>query len=74
MIALIVAHPNFEKLFILYTDVSGKDIGAILYQKDDQGKEHIIVCASRTLNQYEKNYPITEKEYLAIIWSIKKFQ
>ncbi len=66
-IALIVAYPNFEKPFILYTDASGKGIMAVLYQKDDQDKERIIACANRVLNQHEKNYPITEKECLAIV-------
>ena len=66
-IAPIVAHPNFEKPFILYMDASSEGIRAVLHQKDDQGKEHIIVCASRALNQHEKNYPITEKECLAIV-------
>ena len=46
----IVAHPNFEKSFILYTDASGKGIRAVLYQKDNQDKERIIACASRALN------------------------
>ncbi len=48
--APIVVHPNFEKPFILYTDVSGEGIGAILYQKNDQDKERIIACVSRALN------------------------
>src|SRR6266498_470583 len=69
----IVAHPDFEKPFILYTDASGKGIGAVLHQKDDQDKERIIACVSRALNQHEKNYPITEKECLAIVWDIEKF-
>ena len=67
MIAPIVAYSDFEKPFILYMDASGEGIRAVLHQKDDQGKERIIACASRALNQYEKNYPITEKECLAII-------
>ena len=67
MMAPIVAYPNFEKPFILYTDASEEGIGAVLHQKDDQGKERIIACASRVLNQYEKNYPITKKECLAIV-------
>ncbi len=71
--ASIVAHPDFEKPFILYTDTSEKDIGAVLHQKDDQNKERIIACASRALNQHEKNYPITEKKCLVIVWGIEKF-
>ncbi len=71
--ASIVAHPNFEEPFILYMDVSGEGIGAVLHQKDDQGKECIIACTSKALNQHEKNYPIIEKECLAIVWDIEKF-
>src|SRR6266540_2112087 len=71
--APIVAHPNFEKLFILYTDAFEEGIGAVLHQKDDQGKERIIAYVSRALNQHEKNYPIIEKECLAIVWGIEKF-
>ncbi len=71
--ALIVAHPNFEEPFILYTDAFGEGIRAVLHQKDDQGKERIIACTSRALNQHEKNYSITEKECLAIVWGIEKF-
>ena len=69
----IVAYPNFKKSFILYTDISEEGIRAVLHQKDDQGKEHIIAYTSRVLNQYEKNYLIIEKECLAIVWNIEKF-
>jgi len=48
--ASIIAYSNFEKLFILYTNISEEGIGAVLYQKDDQSKECIIACVSRTLN------------------------
>jgi len=35
MIAFIVAHPNFEKPFILYMDAFEEGIGAVLHQKDN---------------------------------------
>ncbi len=70
----VVAHPNFDKLFILYTDASGRDVGAVLHQKDEDGREWIITCASRTYNEYEKKYPITEQECLAIVWGVEKFK
>jgi len=31
IIALIVAHSNFEKPFVLYTDISREGIRAVLY-------------------------------------------
>ncbi len=56
----MVAYLNFNKLFILYTDVSGGGVGAVLHQKGDDGRERIIACVSRTFNEYEKKYLITE--------------
>src|SRR6266542_6154481 len=47
----IVAYSDFEKPFILYMDASGEGIAAVLNQKDNQGKERIIACVSRALNQ-----------------------
>ncbi len=50
IMAPIVAYPNFKKPFILYTNIFREGIGAVLYQKNDQGKECIIAYASRALN------------------------
>ena len=58
--APMIAHPNFDKLFILYTDASEGSVGVVLHQKDDDGREKIIACISRTYNEHEKKYPITE--------------
>jgi len=69
----ILAYPDFERSFILYTDASTFALGAILSQNDDRKKEHVIAYASRTLNRHERNYSITELECLAVVWSVKHF-
>jgi hypothetical protein len=69
----ILAYPDFEKPFILYTDASSFALGAILAQKDDEKKEHVLAYASRTLNKHERNYGVTELECLAVVWAVKHF-
>ena len=69
----ITAFPDFSQSFRLYTDASTAGLGAILGQVRE-GKERIICCASRSLNQAEKPYPTTKLECLAIVWAIAKFR
>ena len=69
----ITAFPDFSQAFRLYTDASTAGLGAILAQVRD-GKERIIFCASRALNQAEKSYPATKLECLAIVWAVAKFR
>jgi hypothetical protein len=70
--APVLAYPNYEKPFVLYTDACVMGLGAVLSQNDDAGQEHPIVFLSRSLTDAEKNYSITELECLAIVWSVKK--
>ena len=69
----ITAFPDFSQAFQLYTDASTAGLGAILAQVRD-GKERIICCASRSLNQAEKAYPTIKLECLAIVWAVAKFR
>ncbi len=74
MEAPILQYPDFGKQFILYTDASGTGLGAVLSQKDEEKRERVIAYASRSLNKAERNYGITDKECLAVIWAIKHFE
>lgn len=65
----ILARPDFSKIFTLTTDASKFAIGAVLSQ---DGKP--VCFASRTLNPREVNYSVTEKELLAIVWSVRYFR
>ena len=69
----ITAFPDFSLPLRLYTDASTAGLGTILAQVRE-GKERIICCASRSLNQAEKAYPATKLECLAIVWAVAKFR
>ncbi len=62
----ILLHPDPQKPFIVECDASNYAIGSILSQKDENGKLHPVAYYSRSLNNAEINYSITEKELLAI--------
>src|ERR1044072_4868218 len=68
----ILAHPDYEKEFILYTDASYTGLGFILVQKDDQGREHPVRYGERKLQPAERNYTITDLECLGIVWEVRK--
>ena len=43
-------------------------------QIDDQGREVIVACISRSLNKHEANYSSFEGEMLAAVWAVKTFR
>ncbi|CAG8579725.1 20513_t:CDS:2, partial [Gigaspora rosea] len=70
----VLAYPIFDQEFLLFTDASGIAIGAILSQKDVQDRKRVISYTSRILTSAEKNYSVTEQEYLAVIWAVTYFR
>lgn len=51
----------------LETDCSGFALGGVLAQEDEDGKRHAVAYYSRRLTPAEYNYPIHDKEMLAIM-------
>ena len=74
--APVLSYPSFKshEPFILETDASGRDLGAVLAQKQHDGLVHPIVFASHALSSHERNYSITELETLAVVWAAKLFR
>lgn len=58
---------------LVMSDASPTGLGAILIQVDTKGEHRIISYASKALSDTEKRYCQTEKEALALVWSVEKF-
>lgn len=71
--APILKFPDYSKEFHIYTDASDYGIGAILSQ-EYKGIMHPISCISRTLNQAQRNYSVTKKEALALVYALEQFR
>ena len=70
----VLVYPDFAKPFVLHTDASGKGLGAVLEQIQDDGNHHPVAFTSRTLSKHEVKYGITELETLAVTWALRHFR
>ena len=68
--APILAFPDFDKPFLLETDASGRGLGAILSQKQADGRYHPIAYASHVMNETEQRYHSNKQEFLALKWAV----
>ena len=57
-------------MFHVYVDASNVAMGSVLSQKDPKGCDHPIYYASRQLIPAERNYTVTEREALGMIYSV----
>lgn len=69
----VLIFPDYSKEFILCTDASDIGLGGILMQ-ERKGKLQPIAYASRLCTAAERNYSITERETLAIIYCLEHFR
>ena len=68
-----MALPNPEYPFSVVCDASDFAIGSALLQTDAAGRERVIVFEPRQLQAAEMNYPVHDKELLAMKYAVLKF-
>jgi len=69
----VLAYPDPALEYILNTDASDQNVGAVLSQVQE-GREVVVAYYSKSLSPTERNYCTTRKELLAVIKSVKHFR
>ena len=68
----VLVFPNFDKPFLLETDAFKEGLGAVLFQKQDDGHYHPVAFGSQTLTPSKQNYHSSKLKFLALKWSVTK--
>ena len=66
----VLAFADYTKDFLLKTDASKEGLGAVLSQKQEDGRFHPVAYGSQALTMHEKNYHSTKLEFLPLKWAI----
>ena len=69
----VLAHYDPDLPVRVACDASPYGLGAVLSHMMSDGSEKPVAFASRTLNRAEINYSQIDKEALALVWGIRKF-
>ena len=68
--ATVLVFPDFDKPFLLEMDASKEGLGAVLSQKQSDGRYHPVTFGSCSLTLSERNYHSSKLEFLVLKWSI----
>ena len=70
----VLVHYGPEKELVVSCDASPYGIGAVLAHVMIDGSQRPVAYASGTLSTAERNYAHLDKEALAVVFAVKKFQ
>lgn len=71
--SLVLIYPNFDKMFVLFTDSGNNTVGTILVQINENKVDNPIAYYSKMLSKAKRNHSVTKREYLAENLAIKNF-
>ena len=66
---VVLAYPDYSKVFQVYTDASSTQLGSVITQSNRP-----LAFFSRKLSETQRKYSVTEIELLAIVETLKEFK
>ena len=69
----ILKLPDCDKAFVLRTDASDTGLGAVLLQRHDDTLFPVAYISKKLLPR-ERNFATVERECLAVVWAVQRFQ
>jgi transposase InsO family protein len=70
----VMAYPNLQKPYRLYTDACDYAVGGILVQVDDTGLERVVQYISHQLSPTQRRWATIEKEAYAVVYALTKLR
>ncbi|CAM4308778.1 unnamed protein product [Caretta caretta] len=70
----VLRAPDFDKPFLLTTEASKRDVGAVLMQEGPDQEFHPVVFLSKKLSERESHWSIREKECYTIVYALEKLR
>ncbi len=66
---VVLSNPDYSQEFVIYTDVSSKQLGAVITQSNKP-----IVFFNRKLTEMQQGYSVTKIEVLATVETLNEFK
>ncbi|CAM4406525.1 unnamed protein product [Lepidochelys olivacea] len=70
----VLRAPDFDKPFLVTTDASERDVGAVLMQEGPDQEFHPVVFLIKKLSERESNLSVSEKECYVIVYALEKLR
>ena len=71
--APVLAHPCYNKPFVINTDASTRGLGAVL-QQEERDQLHPIAYGSQALSKEQVNWHINQLETYCVVWALRKWR
>lgn len=71
--SMLLHYPDFTKEFFVASDASQYGISAVLFQRDDKGRDKYISFVSNALSPSQRRWSATRRELYGVLMAFRRF-